>query len=282
MGMIAPTPRVMFRNLVDQAVSLAASSAADGYPVLALQDPQPTVRWKSTSAAAQQITATWALPVAATCLILHNHNLTYRGQVSVISGGVRQDYPAWEPIHPFGQTPFGQTPVGGYPAPAYMRGLAGGHTRIIYLTTPILTNQAVFELTDADNPDGYLAVGRIFLGPMMQSPKVFISDHALDWQDKSEVTELDGGQDMSVLRKRVRSLDITFERLPEPFALGALSDFLAQVGNSVPFFFDPFPFGPGQRRQRYGMYCRRSADSEGLSMDGFFRGGTNLVLIEKL
>ena len=154
--------RILYYNEIDKN-SISASSEASGYPIGNVQDYQLIKAFRTTGISGEyiKIDAGSGNTITATCAAILSHNLT-SGATIKIQANATDDWaaPAIDETFTY-----------------------DGDIMIQYFTSGSYRYWR-FYFDDASNPDGYIEIGRLFLGPYLQlnPPK---ADFPLQYVDTS-------------------------------------------------------------------------------------------------
>lgn len=115
-----------------------------------------------------------------------------------------------------------------------------------------LARYALVEFDDADNPDGFVQLGRVFVARALQPSKNFTYDTELGWQDDSGVKQTLGGAEFYDERAPYRTLAGKIEHLPKDEALQDFYEMHRKLGKTkqVYVILDP---AETTHRHRLGM-----------------------------
>lgn len=262
--------RIIWDNRYFDAATLTPSSAATNFPAVNVQDKLRKRTWRTTGLTGQYLTADLGQSLYCTCLALINHNLTFAGKVTVQAsddpafGTLLKDdeYDAWADIIGYGEGGFGGHGFGGVILEADRAYYAPEPIRIIYFD-PVGDDQVMarywrLRFTDAANPDGYLEVGRVFLGLFDEYAKQFSYGWEYAGEDDSEITYSVGGQPWIDRRPLRRALKLSWRAFSREDKYWRFLFFLRQVGLSRDFIIDPVPDGQAAERFFTAMYGRFS------------------------
>ncbi len=133
--------------------------------------------------------------------------------------------------------------------------------RIIYFEPPADEDQITARywrllLIDPGNPDGYLQIGRIFLGLYDEYARNVGYGWGFSYEDDSAVSRSVGGQPWTDRRQPYRVLRLPWKAFLNEDKYWRLSFFLKQVGLSQDFIIDPFPAAAPSERFYTALYGR--------------------------
>ena len=266
--------RMLWDNRWLDAATLSAVTSAAGYPVANLQDPFRSRKWRSTSLTGVSVSIDFGASVNFNTLAFIDHNLsvtaTIRIKASDTAGGndlLDFNVDAWNPIIGFGEGRFGDWGFGGTLLEADRSWYVPNPIRIVYREDTVkygtgllygggttygepvsdagqITTTARYvtlEFTDDDNPDGYIELGRLFIGQY--------TDFGFNFQsiihgavDDSEITRSLGGQAW-VSRKAPlrRTIELSFDALQYLDKYWAFKFMAEKMGMTGYYLIDCFP-----------------------------------------
>lgn len=188
---------------------------------------------------------------------LHNHNLsqTARWRVKIGSTAGASDIysgayqAAWalnfdDPHTPWESGAWWTEPDGDYRRHPYMAP--------ILLPQEYAARYLTIEIDDPDNTDGYVQIGRVFVGTGLM-PTLYMSGSPSDeWEDLSTVAYADGGADFIYRRRRRRVSSFGLDNLSMDTDFHQFHEFLRRVGTveEVLYLSSVTDY---QRAQRTGM-----------------------------
>ncbi len=271
----------MYRNLIDEA-TLSSPGTTAGFPVAMLKDPARTKLCRQDGESLV-IEGSWETPHSCSVLILANHNLgAARGTIRLqTDGGHDWTWRAWESIRRFGQGPLGAGMIGGFPGRRDVAELTAGPLRFIYLGPAWFQSWTLTLSELGGNPDGWIEVGRIFLGTYLEMPLQFSWGFELGHQDFSSLQRTPWGTANFIPQGQPRTQVLPFRKITKEAMYGEVLRWLRTVGNSRRFFVDPLPDGTGPQRFWHRIYCRRS-DTNQVTAEEMFRGTAQVTLEEVL
>jgi hypothetical protein len=276
--------RIIWDNRFFIAANLAASSAADNFPVSNLQDKMRSRTWRTTGLTAESLTVDFGESIYCTCLALVDHNFTVAGTVRVQAADdpafavlLKDDvYDACEDMIGFGEGGFGAHGAGGTILYEERSFYAPKTLRIIYFEPAAGEDHVRARYwrlipTDPDNPTGYFSLGRMFLCTHDSYAYQFEFGWDMGGEDESEITPSVGGQDWIDRRPVRRTLRLPWQYFDDVDKYWRLAFFSQTVGVSQDFIIDPVPDGRTSERFFTSMLGRLSeipkiaAGSPGLS-----------------
>lgn len=215
--------RFLWNNLFDSA-TLAASSEATNYPVENIQNHWPTFTWRSTGDADEWVTIDLSSAQDIKALVIKGHNFSagasVRIQADEDSGYGSLDVDVVLPVVSGTMTMFWAS------AQSYR------YWRI--------------TIADAANSDGYIKIGRVFLGDYF-SPAYDVSSYAMQVEDPSEVGLSVGRQSTSAQRTHYRTWTYQFGYVQESDK-ETFESIFAEVGFSKPYFIVENIYDSGSTR----------------------------------
>lgn len=264
-------PRILSTNLVDTATTLSSTSTSASFPITNIQDEQRTIRWHSASGAAA---TTVTLDISFSTVSYFNavafiqHNSSYTGTARIVAGSTPggndladETFDLWEPV--VGADGVGADLIGadGLPFAADLPNhFPVGYMRICYLTNVVEGKHLRLQVYDPDNADGYLALGRLYVGIANEStygPSSIESRLV----DPSGITYSVGGQVHVDRKTKFREVVYGFESFPSSDIYGLWYWFMAKVGQGTSFVLDVFPESVDySRRNQNMMYCHIPPD----------------------
>lgn len=259
---MAAKTRIIWDNRKFDGAALSCSSEADTWPVINLQDPLRTRAWRSTDLVDQWWQVDFGEATYCTCLALVNHNLTFNGQVRVQASDdpafaegnlLRNDlFPAWTDIIGAGEGGAGEHGAGGVFLESERAYYTPNPIRIIYFS-PVGDDQILARywrvlLADPTNPDGYFAIGRVFLCCYDEYAKIFAYDWRYGGVDDSQVDYSKGGQPWTQVQRPRRILLLPWKTFKIEDKYWRFCFFRDKVGLSQDWIIDALPDGTPSER----------------------------------
>ncbi len=207
--------RFLYDNLLDDG-TLTASSEDSEFPVTNIQHRWHTRHWRSTGVAAEYVTCDLGAPKDIKSLIVKYHNFQLGATVHILADSA----------------PTFDSGPGGLPELDVT--LTVTTETIVYNWSSAKTYQ-YWRLTiaDAGNPDGYVRIGRMYLGTYI-SPTYNYKDRQETYKDPSDKAISTGGQDSADEETHYSELSYTFLVLTADKAtFKAIFD---EVGTSKAYF----------------------------------------------
>lgn len=277
---MADNCRILWDNEADQA-TLACAGAASGFPASMVQDLDRAKVVKKTGAN-MAITGTLAGRRTCSALVLGNHNLSTGGTIRLATDeGHDQTWDAWESIYRFGRGPFGAGRLGGYPGSRDIERLSSGPVRFIYFSEPWRFSSFTLTLDDPNNGDGYLYLGRLFLGRQLEAARNFPWEFLAGQKGNSQEQVMPDGSKMFIPNPSANTFGLEFRRLSNSDLLSGFRRFAKSVDVHTPFFLDLFPAGTGEQKFWHRGYFRLTGDPQA-SMRYAHRGDFPLNFEEAL
>lgn len=192
--------KILYKNLIDDAAAtLTFSSEVATLPGTNVLDDQRGMVWRTTGCASEWVKLVFPGNKYFNAIALAGFNLSATATITLqannsdswASPAVEEEFEAWEPVIGFDEGLYGEHGYGGYMAddelPKYT-------TMVRFLTAAYAYPYIRLLIEDPDNADGYLDIGRVFIGEAYEP----YGYHEWDWQiipvDPSVVTESEGGQ----------------------------------------------------------------------------------------
>ena len=224
-------------------VTLSATSASGTYVVANLVATQPGLKWRSTTDAAQTITGDFGSDKRCTAFCLYAHNLSNDGSATIQvtlsndSGHTDQVYntsvEATDPLYGWGEGPYGMEGYGGYSSEGWQQ----KHTAIWFGATYVARYFRCI-ITDTDNSDTYVEVGRVKIGQHVEIP--FREGYGMGWEEDTELTRTRGGALRSDNRDPWRYVEVETSIL-DKIDEGDLLEVFRSVGRRNDVFWSAFP-----------------------------------------
>jgi len=247
--------RILPENVHDTA-ALSVSSAQ--MPVEYTQHAGHSYVWRSVDSQDQTITATLTGPIFMDCVAISKHNLGASGMLRVKLYITGQDTPVYDSqdlatamIIPAGVWRAGIDPFGA----TYNELLPGGsELSIHWMPQPVLADRYELVISGTQS-SGYFEIGRIFSG-LSFSPSVNIDwNPDLDWGDKSEHVETEGGSLRTIKKPRRRMFNLKLSWLSDADREVLVSR-LVKNGMGADLLISVFPGVGGFKELEYTMVCR--------------------------
>lgn len=243
------------KNEVDDATSLAASSAESGMPASYLQDAQRSLLWRSTAAGTQTLDVTLASdaePIEVFALV--DHNVTLAGTVQVQAwtdslGGAAEVYnetlQPYQPVYGYGDLAYGSGLYGGFDT--YVSGVSIAEARevlrpiLLQTISPAITAR-YWRITFSDVGLSYYQAGRLWLGPAFTPQRNFGYGAYQELETRTRRIESRGGQYYSNPRPMRTVISLSLEHAPDDDR-DRLWLYYRRLGDSTPFILCLLPDG---------------------------------------
>ena len=244
-------------------VAITVTSEATDYPATYLQNSQPSWKWRSTSAAVQQITWDAGELQSADAFALIESNLTgdstIRIELATDAGysslALDVTIPGKLPLYGLGEGPLGLDGLEGFSDDTEVQDI------LTYFFDAVTYRYGRITITDTGNPDGYVEIGKLMLGRSWQ-PTV---NH--DWGathrrvKNSRVSRTRGGGARSSPAISYRVIAVSFSWLDEADD-AELDDLIARYGSRSGVLLSAYPDQGGSREQKFSVYGLLSGWSE--------------------
>jgi|GEM_PF-2302892 len=116
------------------------------------------------------------------------------------------------------------------------------HAAQMALRTARTYQYIALKVTDPANPDGYLEIGRVWVGLELLLHYGFNPEHEYSPQDPSIISASDDGQESSVQRSRFAEYNLVFDAMT-PADRISLTTLFEAIGKSMPCFIVEAPTG---------------------------------------
>jgi hypothetical protein len=223
---------IAYDNLVElSATVISATTQASKFPASNVKTGFRQIRWRSTALNNQYLKFDFGEAMDLGAIILMNHNLSSTAQVA-LRGSTDNFVTSDDLLVPIN--------VNGDPVVMY-----SGSNYYRY---------AAIAISDPDNTDGYVSIGKVFLGPYITSKK----NYDYGWSTKKvdlsrEITSLNGVTHTNIKPK--------YETIPLPFSyvdndqkleIQAMEN---EVGTSRSFFITLDPDGEPSTSTYYARFA---------------------------
>lgn len=259
-----PNLRIVADNVADDA-TIAASTTAGALTTSNLQTDVKSEVWRSTSTSAT-LTVTWATPQVIAFAGLAWANLTSTATIRVRGYANTADAdPAVDSgtvkacaYTPLGSWRWGVEPLGvnGYRRGGVNTFSTGGGAYARAWLTATMCRKVTIEITDTDNPDGYIEAARLVIGSYW-SPKYNAAYGAKPGIiDSSKHERSDAGTLRTDIGTRCRSLSVDLSMMPETDR-AVLWSILRDNSLPTPIFFSLYPDGANPAlEQANQLFCK--------------------------
>jgi hypothetical protein len=224
-------------------LTLTATSEAGTYLASNLLNVQPGRIWRSTSTAAQTITADLGEDKRNNAFCIYAHNLSNDGTASVrltLSNDAAHTDIVYDntvegtdPLYGWGEGPYGMEGYGGYSSEGWAQPFT-----VIWLGDVYVARYFRVIITDTANADGYIQAGRIKLGQSIDIPVV--QGYSMGWDEQTELTRTRGGALRSDSRDPFRYASATSAVL-DKIQEGDVLEVFRSVGRRGDVLWSAFP-----------------------------------------
>lgn len=241
-------------NVIDSAALSVNPAAVATLPVANVQDARRSRVWRSTSTANQVITATLSEVKTINGVVLARGNFTAAATVRV-----RVKYlGSW--VYDSGNLDYGDLiPLGVWRAGIDPYGTSDTNDLdpIWQLWLPDSIEAEIVEVTisDAGNPDGYIQLGRLFVGLSWEPSENYSWNSTLTWADTSEHTRTAGGSLRTEQGIRYRVMRFPFEWL-DATDRQQLAEQTRRRGKSADLFVTANADALGYSLRDWSMICK--------------------------
>lgn len=242
--------RIFDYNLWDYE-SLEMSSENPSWPIENTQERWKTQTWHSTGCNTEYIRTTGATGLQIFGVFLINGNITASGTVTIKGSDDN-----WS------TTPTSQV----------MTRSADGKLYVYFFSSPITRDDWGVYISDASNPDGYISIGRIWIGTFYEEAIGYNNDSRQWTEHNTTILESTGGQ-VSILEKSdFKKFSFPFDVIKNKTRYDTCID---RVGKGKEFFILKKPKGykgldyptPGD----YSFYVYMKKHEESPLAGNFFR-----------
>lgn len=208
--------RFAYENLIDlDGISIAASSEEEDLPVSNIAHPFRTYVWRSTDDTSETITIDLLSAYSVLCAAIIAHNLTSGATITYESSN-----------------------DSGFSTLIADETLTWRSGVIFVFLTSNTARYHRFTFADASNPDGYIEIGRAFLGNYLEPEgRNFHEKYTDGGEDLSLISSAEGGQVFGDEKSEKRKFGFNWT---SPITLnnndkGAFQDFFQTVKTTVSF-----------------------------------------------
>ena len=181
------TIRFSFHNLIDDA-TLTPSSQVASLPASNLQNPSPTIIWRTTDKDSENLLVDLGDPQNSSLIVLLNHNLKPDANITLQANSSD----SWS------SPPFAQT-------------LNWHEYLIIKYFDQALYRYWRLLISDSTNQDGYIQIGRLWIGTFYQPTHDISRNFTVEHVDPSIVSYSASGTKYVTQRTPFRRLNISFQ-----------------------------------------------------------------------
>jgi len=248
----------------DNATYGAINTSIDGWASYADFAPLKTTalahRWQSAGLATADMRITtfgWVGAPSIACIVLANHNLTLAATVRIMASN--------DPA--FGTLVYDSGTVGAFAAGVTAASRAGLRWNFVHrLSAPAAAAYWRIEMSDAANPAGFLAIGRLAGFTSIWQPTINMSAGAgIAWESPSEAQQALSGAEWFIDREPFRTMQFKVDHLTTADAMGGAFDLqrvAAGARREVWLQYDPSDGVHSVRRSLFGRLRKLSAIEE--------------------
>ncbi|HNR12066.1 MAG TPA: hypothetical protein PKM59_02000 [Thermodesulfobacteriota bacterium] len=192
--------KILYKNLIDDVTAtMTFSSEVATLPGTNVLDDQRGKVWETTGCASEWVKLVFPGNKYFNAIALAGFNLSASATVTLqanmsddwTSPAVEEEFEVWEPVIGFDEGLYGEHGYGGYLTDDEMPKYT---TMVRFLAAAYAYPYIRLLIEDLDNEDGYLDIGRVFIGEAYEP----YGYHDWDWKliavDPSVVTKSEGGQ----------------------------------------------------------------------------------------
>lgn len=254
--MTQPNMRLIVENLHDTAWLDATSEAL---PVRYTQRSERVRAWRSTSTDTQVITATLPSPRFLDAVVVYRHNLSSGSRVTLeLLNGDDVVYDTG-PVNVLGMVPLGEFRFGIDPWGATVTDNLPVKQAPFWFPATLVSSYRL-TITDADNPDGYLQIGRIIAGEVLSPEYNPAYGVPLVYEEASEHSRTEGHSLRTIgggEQSRKLSLDLAFV---SEIDRQAITNSMLPAGRKRDVYVSVFPERGGVTEAEYAFLARRQDD----------------------
>lgn len=239
--------RLIYDNAADRAVLAASPAMVSTLPVANLQDPSRSKPSRSTGTAPQVVTGDWGGYELVSGMAITRHNLTAAAEYRLeLFGGIGQSgallFDSGEQVaiaaYGWGEFGWGAAGWGGSVFDAWPERFSN-----LYFTA-VLARSFRLTIADADNPDGYLQLGRLFIGPHFEPVENMSYGVDCRWIEDSRQTRTDGSTLRTDPQGAYRKWSFALDALTAGDR-AELSEIMRKQGRRKDMFINCYPGGGG-------------------------------------
>lgn len=239
-----PNVRLLNENLIDDA-TVTASSEVSTLPKENVQDTILKRVWRTTGLSDQWIAFDLGQVDLIRAAALFHHNLSSEAQYTVIVSdnpdfsepSLEQTFDAWEPVFGAGEGGAGEHGAGGYLSDADL----AAYKRYSFRFFEVEGRYVKIEFSDPDNGDGYIQVGRVYLGDFFEPINNFDYGWSIEEVDSSTVDVSLGGVKWSDLQETFRRVVFRMSNLDNSEKQHRLLGLQRRLGVGRDFILCLFP-----------------------------------------
>ncbi len=224
------TVRFCYENVADEA-ELTASSETSSLPASNVQDPRPTRVWRTSGAASESLVLDLGTARSVSMAALLEHNLTAEATVTLQANSSD----SW------GSPPLEES--------------LGWHSGLIVEFFEAAEYRYWrLVIADGGNADGYVQIGRVWLGGYFQPARDFSKDFTVRRVDPSTVVYSDSGSKSVGERTPYRVVELNFPSTEEKAEFEQVVE-AAGVGGDLIAALDPGNEVWSDGQHDYTLYC---------------------------
>jgi hypothetical protein len=221
--MAAQTPlRILYANVIDPNATMSESVAVSGFPADYCANDFIGVRSRISDRSTGYFQATFTSAQSVTCMVVQGHNLTASGTVAL--KGSNNNWASSTVI-------VADTDID------------AADPRAFYFSTATYTSFRLYPV-DSSNPDGYIEMGKWFLGTYVQPSINYQKGWNRSRQGRSVVTRSTNGIEHIDSRPTQRMAQFSFERATAA-DVAIIEALITSVTDAVPFYvvadYDHYP-----------------------------------------
>ena len=257
--------RFIMDNAVDSAVAVvtdAGGNILSTLPATNIQLPQHTKTVRTTNLANMSVDIDWGgatKRVDGVAIVRHNLSSAANWRVRLYGGHNQTGSILYDntetalPINDVDDENWGSDPT----ATNVFQYWENSDKFSQMFFTQVNALSARITLIDAANPDGYMQVGRLFMG-VVATPSINIGlGLNSGWQEATKQFRTEGGTLRSDPKPQFRSFSLTMNDLTHGERSG-FNEMVRQVGMRKDWFVDVFPDEGGGQERDYTMACKFS------------------------
>lgn len=259
--------KIIKRNVTDSAVSMVATSEATGHLVTSVKNNVKTNTWRSTSLATQTITLTWSSAVPVGGLALPFNNLIQGSTVRVKLYTLSTDsIPVYDSTAL--NVDFAYDPPSGFTSIGSDSFAYGGGNYFSTFFSEESVEKVDIILTSASNPDNYMELGRVVLGPVFSPSANADYGASTDFTDTTMQDRTDAGVSLADRGIIYRSMSLRFSFLSQSDK-AELNRLARSNGKSTPIFVSLLPDSASAEDVVANQIFGRIANDLGVSIESF-------------
>jgi len=256
--------RFLWDNKFDNA-TISASSETAGLPVSNLQDQLRKKVWRSTGCSSEYVDIDFGEGGDyCNTIAVVQHNLSHNAQIRLVASDTAAGenellditWDVYETVFGAGEGGAGEEGAGGYLIDdATRQELLVGSIFCKFFNQTAARYWRIYFL-DPDNPDGYIEVGRVWLGIYFAPQYNFQYGWRFEVVDDSNVTESIGGQKWVDIKGRRYSLYLPFKYIQDAEKWWGFVDMLRRYGIRKDILIVLLPDGRPSERLFTTLYGR--------------------------